>query len=247
MNALAALTERVVISTVRDLDLLFAILAPVVTFIGLTFILRNVIDTGGMSYPQYVLPAIVIQAMVFSSMTTADRAARDQASGFGVRLRTMPMSAAVPLMARMLYCLLRGILGLVASLAVAYLFGFRMTGGWLYAVVFVAISLVLTIALSLGADATGTRLSHMEASSQVLLFPQLMLVLLSTGLAPLDSFPGWVQPFVQYQPVSQVAETLRGLSTGHVAAGNMAATLAWCLGLFAVFAFVALRMQRRPQ
>ncbi|BCI53787.1 transport permease protein [Mycolicibacterium litorale] len=247
MNALAALTERVVISTIRDLDLLFAILAPVVTFIGLTFILRNVIDTGGMSYPQYVLPAIVIQAMVFSSMTTADRAARDQASGFGVRLRTMPMSAAVPLMARMLYCLLRGILGLVASLAVAYVFGFRMSGGWLYAVVFVVIALVLTIALSLGADATGTRLSHMEASSQVLLFPQLMLVLLSTGLAPLDSFPDWVQPFVQYQPVSQVAETLRGLSTGHVAAGNMAATLAWCIGLFAVFGFVALRMQRRPR
>lgn len=247
MNALAALTERVVISTFRDLDLLFAILAPVATFVGLTFILRNVIDTGGMSYPQYVLPAIVIQAMVFSSMTTADRAARDQAAGFGVRLRTMPMPAAVPLMARMLYCLLRGVLGLVAALAIAYLFGFRMSGGWLYAAAFVVISLFLTIALSLGADATGTRLSHMEASSQVLLFPQLMLVLLSTGLAPLDSFPDWVQPFVQYQPVSQVAETLRGLSTGHVVSGNLAATLAWCVGLLTVFGFVALRMQRRPR
>jgi ABC-2 type transport system permease protein len=159
----------------------------------------------------------------------------------------MPMPAAVPLMARMLYCLLRGVLGLVAALAIAYLFGFRMSGGWLYAAAFVVISLFLTIALSLGADATGTRLSHMEASSQVLLFPQLMLVLLSTGLAPLNSFPDWVQPFVQYQPVSQVAETLRGLSTGHVVGGNLAATLAWCVGLLTVFGFVALRMQRRPR
>lgn len=247
MNALAALTERVVISTIRDLDLLFAVLAPVATFMGLTFILRNVIDTGGMSYPQYVLPAVVIQAIVFSSMTTADRAARDQASGFGVRLRTMPMSAAVPLIARMLYCLLRGVLGLVASLGVAYLFGFRMSGGWLYASAFIVIALILTIALSLGADATGTRLSHMEASSQVLLFPQLMLVLLSTGLAPPDSFPDWVQPFVRYQPVSQVAETLRGLSMGDVEGTNMMATMAWCVGLLLLFGFIALRMQRRPR
>ena len=45
------------------------------------------IDTGGMSYPQYVLPAVIVQAMLFGALTTADRAARDQLSGFGVRLR----------------------------------------------------------------------------------------------------------------------------------------------------------------
>ena len=37
--------------TLRDADLLFAVLAPVACFVGFTFLLRNVIDTGAMSYP----------------------------------------------------------------------------------------------------------------------------------------------------------------------------------------------------
>ena len=142
-----------------------------------------------MNYPQYVLPAIIVQAMLFGALTTADRAAREQSTGFGVRLRTLPIPAVLPLVARMLYCLLRGGLALVAALAVAYLFGFRMTGGFGYGVAFVIVVLTLTLALSLGADATGTRVRQTDVSSQLLLIPQLLLVLLSTGMAPVDSFP----------------------------------------------------------
>ncbi|HJT92473.1 MAG TPA: ABC transporter, partial [Mycobacterium sp.] len=77
MTALAALTERTVLASVRDRDLLFAILAPAVTFVGFTLVLRNVIDTGGMSYAQYVLPAVVVQSMLLGALTTAERAASD--------------------------------------------------------------------------------------------------------------------------------------------------------------------------
>lgn len=247
MNALVALTERVVRGTFRDLDLVFALLVPVATFLGFTFALRTLIDTGEMNYPQYVLPAVIIQTMLFGALTTADRAAREQSTGFGVRLRTLPIPAVLPLVARMLYCVLRGALALLAALAVAYLFGFRMTGGFGYGVAFVVVVLTLTLALSLGADATGTRVRQTDVSSQLLLIPQLLLVLLSTGMAPVDSFPSWLQPFVRYQPVSQVTETLRGFATGNVIVSNLATSIAWCLGLLVVFGAIALRMQRRMQ
>jgi ABC-2 type transport system permease protein len=247
MTALAALTERVMVATLRDRDLLFAILAPVATFLGFTLTLRNLIDTGGMSYPQYVLPAVVVQAMLFGALTTAERAARDQRPGLGFRLRTLPISAAAPLIARMLYCLIRGALALAAAIAVAYLFGFRMTGGFVYVAAFVVVTLMLTLALSLGADATGTLGWQMDAASQLLLVPQLLLVLLSTGMAPVDSFPEWLQPFVRYQPVSQVTETLRGFTAGQFVGSNLATSLAWCFGLLVVFGAIALRMQRRTQ
>jgi ABC-2 type transport system permease protein len=247
MTALAALTERVIVATLRDQDLLFAILAPVATFVGFTVTLRNLIDTGGMSYPQYVLPAVIVQAMLFGALTTAERAARDQRPGFGVRLRTLPISAAAPLMARMLYCLIRGALALAAAIAVAYLFGFRMTGGLVYTAAFVFIVLLLTLALSLGADATGCLGWKTDAASQLLLVPQLLLVLLSTGMAPINSFPDWLQPFVQYQPVSQVTATLRGFTGGHFVGSNLATSLAWCVGLLVVFGVIAMRMQRRTQ
>jgi ABC-2 type transport system permease protein len=247
MTALAALTERVMVATLRDQDLLFAILAPVATFVGFTVTLRNLIDTGGMSYPQYVLPAVIVQAMLFGALTTAERAARDQRPGFGVRLRTLPISAAAPLIARMLYCLIRGALAMAAAIAVAYLFGFRMTGGPVYTAAFIVIVLTLTLALSLGADATGCLGWKMDAASQLLLVPQLLLVLLSTGMAPINSFPDWLQPFVRYQPVSQVTETLRGFTIGHVVGSNLATSVAWCLGLLVVFGVIAMRMARRTQ
>jgi ABC-2 type transport system permease protein len=245
MTALAALTERVVRKAVLDMDLVFAAIVPVVTLIGATVALRNVIDTGGMSYTQYVLPAIVVQAMLFGALTTTDRAAHEQASGFGVRLRTLPISPLLPLTARMMYCLIRGACAVAAALITAYVMGFRMQNAAWSFLAFIALSLTLTLALSLGADVTGARAKRTEVASQLLLIPQLLLVLLSTGMAPLQAFPSWLHPFVQYQPVSQVTETLRGFTSGHIVAGNLAASLAWCLGLLAVFGAMAIRMQRR--
>jgi ABC-2 type transport system permease protein len=246
MTALSALTERVIVNTYRDLDLVFAVVTPLATFVGFMLALGKVIDTGSLSYPQYLLPITVIQATVFSSMTTADRAARDQSQGFGVRMQSLPIAAAIPLTARMLYCLLRGALGLIAAFVVAYVFGFRLNGGAWYAVAFVALFMTFTLALSLAADAVGTRLNHIEAASQILFIPQMLLVLLSTGLAPVNAFPEWLRPFVTHQPVSQITETLRHFTEGRVEAGNLAATMAWCVGMLVVFGMAALRMQRRP-
>ncbi len=251
MTALAALTERMVLGQIRD-DLPFAILAPAGFFIVFHFALRNVIDTGETSYAQYLLPVIIVQVMFLGALTTVDRAVIDQQSEFGVRLRTLPISTATPLIARMVYCVLRGAVALITAIAVGYVFGFRIFGGVVYAVAFVSLVLLFTLALSLGADAAGAGLAGSEvgrsgAASQMLMVPQLLLIMLSTGMAPVESFPDWLHPFVRYQPVSQLTETLRGFATGHVEAGNLAITLTWCLGLLVVFGALSMRMQRRAQ
>ncbi|EHB49737.1 ABC-2 type transporter [Mycolicibacterium rhodesiae JS60] len=245
MSAVAALTERTVRATLRS-DLPLAVLAPVGNLIVFNFLLSGVIDTGGMSYAQYVLPVIVIQAVFLGALTTIDRAATDQRTEFGKRLGTMPISAAAPLTARMLYCLIRGALSLLAALAVGYAFGFRMSGGFGYVVGFTVVVLAFTLALSLAADAAGCSTAK-SAASQLFIAPQMLLVMLSTGLAPLESFPEWVHPFVRDQPVSQVTEALRGFAAGQVVASNLVATVAWCVGLFMVFGALAIWMQRRTE
>ncbi|GLP75772.1 transport permease protein [Mycobacterium antarcticum] len=247
MTVVVALTERQVRASLRSLDLVFAVLAPILTFVGFNIALRSVIDTGGISYAQYVLPAVVVQAMLFGALNTTDLAASEGSSEFGVRLRTFPISVYAPMMARMSYCLIRGLLALIAAFAVAYPFGFRMDGGPIFAAAFVVLALVLTLALSFGAEATGTRAKRSDTSSQLLLVPQLLLVLLSTGMAPVESFPGWVQPFVEYQPISQITETLRGFASGKVAGANLAITLVWCVGLLVGFGYLALQGQRRTR
>jgi ABC-2 type transport system permease protein len=245
VTALAALTERSLLGTLRDGDLVFAILGPVAFFLCFAVTLRNVIDTGDVGYPQYIVPVIVVQAMIFTAMTTADRAARDHLSGMAPRLRTLPMNALAPVTARMLSALVRAVAGMAAAVAVGYVFGFSFQGGIGFALGFVVIALVLALALSLGADAMGAVSSSTEAASQVLLIPQLLLVMLSTGLAPAEAFPRWLGPFVRNQPVSQISELLRGLATGEVDASNLVISLGWCAGLLTVFGALALQMQRR--
>ncbi|OPX11211.1 ABC transporter permease [Mycobacterium sp. AT1] len=243
MTAFALLTAR----TLRRgrLDLVFAVVVPILGLVGLTFLLRDVIATGRMSYPQYVLPAMVVQAMLFGALTTTDRAAWDKISGISSRMRTLPISPYTPLMARMAYCLIRGGLALTASFFAAYLFGFRITSGFGYASAFVLMALTLTLALSLGADATGNKAGRTEVASQLLLVPQVLLVMLSTGLAPVDAFPEWLHPFVTYQPVSQIIETLRGFTVGQIETGNVVTSLAWCIGMLVVFGILAVRIQGR--
>jgi ABC-2 type transport system permease protein len=145
----------------------------------------------------------------------------------------------------MLSALIRASGALAAAIAIGYVFGFRFQGGLVDVVAFVVIALVLSLALSLGADAMGSVATNAEAAGQMLLIPQLLLVMISTGIAPAAAFPSWLGPFVRNQPVSQVSEALRGLAAGHVQRDNLLIGFAWCVGLLLAFGAIAVRTQRR--
>jgi len=245
VSALAALTKRSMLGTLRDGDLVFAVIGPIGFFLCFNLTLRKVIDTGGMDYAQYILPVIIVQAMIFTAMTTADRSARDSLSGMGIRLRSLPIAAVVPVTARMLSSLIRAVAALAAALGAGYAFGFRFRGDIADTLAFIGLALLLSLALSLGADAMGAVSKSAEQASQSLLVPQLLLVMLSTGIAPASAFPGWLGPFVRNQPVSQIAASLRGLADGHYV--NLAVSLAWCVGMLVAFGAIALSMQRRAR
>ncbi len=246
MTALAALTERTLRVSLRDYDLALGVFAPAVTLVGVNLALRHLIDTGELSYIDYVLPGIIVQAMLLGSVTTADRAAWEEASGFAVRLRVQPISALAPMTARLIYCLVRGALALIATIGTAHLFDVHMPAEFADVAAFLLIPLILAMALSLAGDAVGTAIARFGAG-QLLLVPQLILILVSTSLAPAESFPEWVQPFVRNQPVSQIVDTLRDLACDAVSVADIATAAAWCVGLVIAFGAIAVRMQRRPR
>jgi ABC-2 type transport system permease protein len=247
MSALVALTERSLISAARDGGMIFEILSPAGYLAAFTVALHDLIDTGRMSYAQYLVPAVVIQSVIFIAVLAASHSIRDHLLGLHDRLATLPIGAAVPIGARMLATLIRAALAASVAMLAGYGFGFRMTGGPGYALAFVFITLLLCLAVALGADALGSSTGGVQGANQLLTAPQLLLFMLSTGIAPERTFPNWLRPYVRDQPVSQVAETLRGLATGQVAVGNVRASLAWCVGMVVVFGAIALRLQRRAR
>ncbi len=245
MSALAALTERSLISATRDGELIFELVSPIAYLAGFSVALHGLIDTGEISYSQYLVPAVIVQSMIYVGLVTADRAVRDRLCGFGRRLQTLPVAAAAPVSARMAATLLRAVGVLAVAIAAGFVIGFRMTGGPVSVAGFVLVALLLCLAVGLGADALGSSSRSVHGASYVLLLFSLLLFLLSTGIAPEETFPDWLQPWVRNQPVSQVAETLRGLCSGHVAVDNVAVSLAWCVGMVLVFGAITIRMQRR--
>ncbi|MGQ7557990.1 hypothetical protein ACTGYQ_12020, partial [Streptococcus suis] len=82
------------------------------------------------------------------------------------------------------------------------------------------------------ADALGSVATHAESVGQMLMIPQLLLVMCSTGLVPANAFPGWIEPVVRNQPVSVFAEAMRALSTG--ADVQTGPVVGWSVGLLAV-------------
>jgi oleandomycin transport system permease protein len=57
--------------------------------------------------------------------------------------------------------------------------------------------------------------------------------------------PGWLQAFVKVNPVTYLTEAERALLTGGPAAAVVIRSLLWALGIFVVFAPLAVRAYRR--
>ncbi|MEZ5350723.1 MAG: ABC transporter permease [Microthrixaceae bacterium] len=80
-----------------------------------------------------------------------------------------------------------------------------------------------------------------QTAGFVWLFP---LSFVSSVFTPVATMPGWLQPIARNNPVTLVANLLRGLAVGHVEAAMVWPVLAWIVGITAVFAPMAVRRYR---
>ncbi|WP_070377833.1 ABC transporter permease [Rhodococcus sp. WMMA185] len=212
-----------------------AVLAPLVFTVGFYLPLRLVMQFQGIDYAQFVMAIIVLQAMAFTAISAAHRAATEASNGMNARFQTMPVGAAVPLTARMTACLVHSSISLVAAIAYGYVIGFRFSGGLGLTAAFCALAMLIGFTLTTGADALGTLTRSPEVTSQALTLPQLILGMFSTGFVPASQFPEWAQGFVRNQPISQFATSMRAMTDGTITLDLLTPTLLWCGGLALVF------------
>jgi ABC-type multidrug transport system permease subunit len=114
----------------------------------------------------------------------------------------------------------------LAGVAVILLFGFSLT--WIFAII--------------GLSAPNAETA--QAASFPVLAP---LVFVSSAFVAIDTMPGWMQPFAKYQPVSVAVDAVRSLMLGgqfHDPA-RVLGSLAWSVGIVAVFAPLAVAVYRR--
>ncbi|MGW4633312.1 ABC transporter permease [Nocardia sp. NPDC004415] len=248
------LTTRLIAPAVRSGEVLSSVLAPAAFTASFYIPLKTVMmfsGNGFSSYAQYMMPLVILQAAAFTAISAAFRSATDAVAGLNRRFGAMPLRPLVPVAARMSANLFRLVISLAAAIASGYVIGFRFRlDGW-HTLGFLALSLLIGIALTLGADVIGTLSKSPEATSQALVLPPLIFGMLSTGLAPADQFPEWIQWFVRNQPVSQFAIALRALAgdtagnAGVVSWSLMGPSLLWLAAILAICAPVAVRLSAR--
>jgi ABC-2 type transport system permease protein len=152
----------------------------------------------------------------------------------------MPIAPLAPLAARMSASMHRCVIALAVSLVCGHIIGFRFYAGMAHTIEFCLLVLLIGAAFALIGDLIGAANQNPEATTPLMLPPQMIFGQLSVGLQPVERFPGWIQPFVRDQPLSQWVYALRVLAgdstpaAGAVSWSVIAPALAWAVGLILV-------------
>ncbi|WP_019929902.1 ABC transporter permease [Nocardia sp. BMG111209] len=209
------LSLRLIRPSVRNGEVLMAVLAPTVFTVGFYIPLNRVmsfVGHGSGSYAQFLMPMIVMQAVAFCATTAAFRSASDARDGLDTRFATMPMPLIAPLVARTAAVLYRTAISLAAAMVCGYVIGFRFYGSCWQTAAFVVFALSLGVLLGALGDLAGGLSGSPEAATQMLVLPQLILGMVSTGFVPAFQFPAWMRGFARNQPVSQFVGVMRALA-----------------------------------
>lgn len=229
-----------------------ALTSPVLFLTLFRYVFGGAIPVPGISYVDYVVPAMLVQNLIFLGFTSAAGLAQDATSGILDRLRSLPTPRSSLLAGRAAADLLVQAVATALTVATGLVIGFRFHAGPGRIVAGFAMVLVIGLALFTVFAAIGLAARNPE-TVQSLTPPFFLLLFVSSGFIPVATLPGWLQAFARNQPVSIFTDTVRALLDGpaaarvldHTAAQYSLLCLAWCLGLTAACGTLALRAYRR--
>jgi len=239
-------TERNLLAFTRTPEALFFMtLQPIMFVVMFRYVFGGAIHIPGFDYKNYMMPGIFVQTAAFGSVGTAVGMAEDLHKGLLERFRALPMARSAVLVGRSAADLVRGLLVIVAMTGVGLAVGFRPKAGIIPFIASIGLLLLFLHALSWGFSVIGLIAPNSE-TAQVMAFPVLFpLTFASSAFVSVQSMPGWLQAFANHQPVSAVIDASRALMLGGPTSKHVIVALAWCLGIVAVLAPVAVYRYRR--
>ena len=242
----ATLAWRGVVKTIHSTEALLDVtLQPVIFLLLFVYVFGGAIAGDTTTYLQYALPGVLVQTVVFASAGTGTGLADDLKSGIFDRFRSLPISRTAPLLGAIGADLVRYVTSGVIMLAFGFLLGFRTNAGVL--AVLAALALVTVFAFALCWVFTALAMVLREPRSVQGLGALVILPLTfgSNVFVPTATLPTWLQAFVAVNPVSKVADAVRGLLSGGPVAGPATATLVAAAVLVGVFGPLAVVLYRR--
>jgi ABC-2 type transport system permease protein/oleandomycin transport system permease protein len=232
--------------TRRPMYVVYLFVQPILLVLLFRYVFGGAIDTGSVSYVDFLLPGIIVMTAIFGSLTTGLGLTEDIKGGVVDRLRSLPIARSALLVGRTSADLVTNLLTLILMLALGIVIGFRPTQP-VYDV-FLGFLLVLAFAYTFSwiSAFVGLAVRDPETAQSVGFIWVFPLVFASSAFVPTASMPGVVRAFADVNPVTLVVDATRALTIGgQDALGPALGTLAWLVGLLAIFVPLSVRALRR--
>ncbi|WP_214108678.1 ABC transporter permease [Acrocarpospora catenulata] len=241
-----ALARRSLVKTLRTPEqLLDVTLQPIIFVLIYVFLLGGAVAGNTHDYLQFLLPAIMVQTVLFGGMATGVNLNTDISKGVFDRFRSLPIGRSAPLIGSVLGDLIRYVVAIASLSVIGAIMGFRIQTSLPSAILAGLLTIVFAFCLSwvfvlVGVVMRGA--GGVQGTAFLLLFP---LTFGTSMITPKETLPGWLQAWVEVNPVSHLMEAARGLMLGGPVASHAVWALVWSAGMLAVFAPLAVRAYRR--
>jgi ABC transporter DrrB family efflux protein len=225
----------------------FSSIQPIMFVLLFRYVFGNsiVLADPSIAYVDYLMPGIMVQTAVFGAMATGIGLAEDLHKGLIERFRSLPMARSAVLAGRTMADSVRNVFVMALVTVVGMMVGFRIHDGLFRYLFAVALVILFAFAVSWITATVGLGAPNAEAA-QAAMFPLLFpLIFASSAFVDTSFMPGWLQAFANHQPVTYTVNAARDLVLGLPAGADVFASIAWSLGLVAVFAPLAVRRYRR--
>lgn len=217
-------------------------LQPVIFTVLFVYIFGGAVAHGTQAYLPFVVPGIIVQTIMFTSLTIGVNLNTDIQKGVFDRFRSLPIARSAPLFGAVLGDIVRHTIAVTVTLGFAAIIGFRVTTSWyelLLAVVMIVVFAVSLCWVSVFIGMLARSSGAVQGISFLIVFP---LTFGSSTFVPASTLPDWLQGWVAINPVTHVIEAMRGLLSGPSAlapgetlGGQLLWVLASCVVLVAVF------------
>jgi ABC-2 type transport system permease protein len=218
---------------------------PIIMTLMFTYLFGGALAGSTGEYLQFFLPGIMVTSVVMITMYTGVGLNTDIEKGVFDRFRTLPVWRPAALVGMIFGDVLRYILAATTIMVVGLILGFRPAGGLPGVIGGMALLVVFSFAFSWIWTMFGLFLRSEKSVmgvSMLVLFP---LTFLSNVFVEPSTMPGWLQAFVEVNPVTHLVTAIRSIMSGTPDMPEIMWTLAASAVLVLVFGSLTMRLYNR--
>jgi oleandomycin transport system permease protein len=221
-------------------------LMPIVFLLLFLYVFGGAVAGSTHAYLELLLPGLVAQMAMFATMNLGTALCEDIHKGVFDRFRSLPIARSSPLTGAVLGDTARFVVVMAVLTGFGSLLGFRFHTGPLAALAAFGLAYVFYLAVCWISVLIGLVAPGPETVQGISFIFMMPLVFGSSILIPnTRTMPGWLQAWVKVNPVTHLADAVRGLTVGGPAATHVLYTLAWAAAIVIVAFPVAMRMYSR--